>query len=171
MKIFLDLDETLVHAMFKASGKKRVHVDIPQTQEERDAGEAPEWYGVIERPGAMKFIELLRQKYGRDNVFILTAATHEYAYAISEKFGWGFPGDFIIARGYYAGTYGPAHLAEKRFDSVLIDNMPRSYEWTWRKLNFLEQYGKPRLILEKSFGGQDTHGFTDKKIADILTQI
>ena len=126
MKIFWDIDETLIHTRtFKSS-------IYEENFKFRLMGQT---YYTCVRPCSEGLIDFSRQLVGKDNVFILTAATHKYALHINEKADWGFTRNQILSRETMArystkvyGMYGdvsmhvsPHPLADK--SNVLIDNL------------------------------------------------
>lgn len=101
-------------------------------------------YYTIIRPCAQKLIDYARELVGKDNVYILTISTTDYANTINEKAGWGFERDHIIAREeiqrhLIPTAYGGSAYIEKKEvahkDNVLIDNLP-----------YRENMGKVTLI-------------------------
>ena len=88
--IFVDLDETLIHTLQPFFGdepsKDAVKVKIPGEKED---------YDTILRQGAVYFLHELR---ARGKVYMLTAATSDYAAAMNAQFGFGFTSQDIYAR-------------------------------------------------------------------------
>ena len=142
--IYWDIDETLIHSSIKDPNQN--HLEILLADNDR--------YYTIVRPCAQRIIDFSRNLVGRENVFILTAATTDYVRAINEKAGWGFPNEQIFAREdqekySYHGAYGGTQYVDSSQahpDNVLIDNLhPRHNEgkiaflgiWkTWRENYF-----------------------------------
>jgi len=130
MKIFWDIDETLIHSRTFKSSTYEANFKF------RLMGQT---YHTCVRPCSKGLIEFSRQLVGKDNVFILTAATLKYALRINEKAEWGFTRNQILSREtmeWYStkvsGMYGdsstqvsPHPLADK--SNVLIDNLPPHY--------------------------------------------
>jgi len=127
MKIFWDIDETLIHSRtFKSS----------LYEENFKFKLMGQTYYTCVRPCSKGLIEFSRQLVGRDNVYILTAATARYAQHVNEKAGWGFAKNHILTRETMekystrvVAMYGngftdvsPHPLADK--SNVLIDNLP-----------------------------------------------
>jgi len=127
MKIFWDIDETLIHTRtFKSSFYE-------ENFKFRLMGQT---YYTCVRPCSKGLIEFSRQLVGRDNIYILTAATARYAQHINEKAGWGFAKNHILTRetmerystkvvAMYGNSFtdvSPHPLAD--IDNVLIDNLP-----------------------------------------------
>jgi len=125
--IYWDIDETLIHSSIKDPNQN--HLEILLADNDR--------YYTIVRPCAQRIIDFSRNLVGRENVFILTAATTDYVRAINEKAGWGFPNEQIFAREdqekySYHGAYGGTQYVDSSQahpDNVLIDNLhPRHNE-------------------------------------------
>jgi hypothetical protein len=123
--IFWDLDECMIRA-------SRYQPDEPQTFEfPLDDGLT---YHVIVRPSARDLFSYSRALVGKENVYILTAATQDYAEAVNRLADFGFAPDHILHRAdirnrqwatAYGGTaYVPHPLANK--ENLLIDNLPYS---------------------------------------------
>jgi len=127
MKIFWDIDETLIHTRtFKSSV-------YDEDFKFRLMGQT---YYTCVRPCSKGLIDFSRQLVGKNNVFILTAATARYAQYINEKAGWGFDKNQILTRetmekystkvvAMYGDSFtdvSPHPLAD--IDNVLIDNLP-----------------------------------------------
>ena len=142
--IYWDIDETLIHSSIKDPNQN--HLEILLADNDR--------YYTIVRPCAQRIIDFSRNLVGRENVFILTAATTDYVRAINEKAGWGFPNEQIFAREdqekySYHGAYGGTQYVDSSQahpDNVLIDNLPPRHNegkiaflgiWkTWRENYF-----------------------------------
>jgi hypothetical protein len=127
-RIFWDIDETLIHtsvAPFE-EGVKYKHFVLPDD---------PINYYTIIRPCSKSLIEFSRELVGKENVYILTTSTHDYANEINRLAGWEFDTNNILTREVineyrYATAYGastslPHKLADK--NNVLIDNLPPRY--------------------------------------------
>jgi len=127
MKIFWDIDETLIHTRtFKSS-------IYDEDFKFRLMGQT---YYTCVRPCSKGLIEFSRQLVGSDNVFILTAATAKYAWHVNEKAGWGFSKKQILTRetmqrystrisSLYGSSFvdvSPHPTADK--SNILIDNLP-----------------------------------------------
>ena len=116
-------------------------------------------YYTIIRPCAQRLIDLARELVGKDNVYILTAATFDYANTINEKAGWGFERDHIIAREeikrhLIPTAYGGSAYVEKEGiahkDNVLIDNLP--YRQNMSKVNLIG-IGEDRYLHVRDYYG------------------
>jgi hypothetical protein len=126
--LFLDLDETLIHARY-IGGSNTAHDAYkanPQNHivltEYPDIG-SREVYRADLRPGAVKFISDMQKLYGVDNVFILTAAIEEYARKWNLVFGLGIPEANIVAREDYHIRFH-CFNDDTRKIGVLVDNLP-----------------------------------------------
>jgi hypothetical protein len=121
--IFWDIDETLIHTETRSFGRGYNDVKF-----ELDGFP---YYTVI-RPCSNSLIEFSREMVGKDNVYILTTATTDYAREINRIAGWNFEHDHIIAREdisnhKYTLPYGGKSISRHKVadvNNVLIDNLP-----------------------------------------------
>jgi len=133
--LFFDLDNTLIASLadWEITGKEEgdfLLLDLP-------SGEA---YKLFIRPGALNVINYARALVGIDKVFILTAATKNYALKINELAGFRFNPKNIFSRedmrdipcGY--GYQTPSFKGWAR-ENVLIDDL--SYESHTQKAKFI----------------------------------
>lgn len=126
-KIFFDIDETIIHTLFN---QKTVQPHITFKLKNDSAT-----YNTIIRDCAQAVIDFSRGIVGANNVYILTAATQDYASTINGLAGWNFKEHQIISRDdiamhKYSTAYGgsaiiPSTLAHK--NNILIDNLPWKY--------------------------------------------
>jgi hypothetical protein len=139
-RIFFDLDETLVHTMLRNPDQNCVSFILPNDFNT---------YYTIVRPSAIPLLEWARKQVGYDNVYILTAATFDYAKTINDLAGFGFDDKHIIGREitanhHYPTAYGGSatipHKDLEDANNVLIDNLPPRYNET--KMNLIGIYGK-----------------------------
>jgi hypothetical protein len=160
MRIYIDLDETLIHAIYAHSGNpgKRRPIEIKNS-----TGEREELYYSILRPKATELLSFCRTL---GNVKMLTTATRDYALEHNSIFNLGFEATHIIAREDYlvstVSAYdtrtGPVKTATDPH-SVLIDNLPRLAELAITKQQYLGI--KPnRYIQIREFSGKDPEVFT-----------
>jgi hypothetical protein len=124
-RIFWDIDETLIHTSLYPfeDGTACKQFMLP---------DSPIIYYTIIRPCSKALIEYSRDLVGKDNVYILTTSTHDYANEINQLAGWEFDMNHILTREVidehrYATAYGSStscqhKLADK--NNVLIDNLP-----------------------------------------------
>lgn len=125
MKLFWDIDETLIHT------RKYLH---KQYTHDFEIGKGDESYFVCVRPCAKQVIDYSREVFGADNVYILTTSVEWYARSINKKANWGFDNSQIISREiihkysikipslYGSETLVTQHpLANK--NNLLIDNL------------------------------------------------
>jgi hypothetical protein len=89
MKLFWDIDETLIHSRAYINEKYK-HTFIVDVY--------GELYYTCVRPCAKQVIDYSREVFGADNVYILTAATESYAQSVNRQAAWNFPEDHIIGR-------------------------------------------------------------------------
>jgi hypothetical protein len=158
MTIYIDLDDTLIHALpayHKPNPGKRTRVVLQDS-------EGNEVYHTMLRPLAHKLLEAAR---GLSNVKMLTTATKDYAIAHNETFNFGFAKEDIIAREdlmvKITLAYGSDIVpAKSKVDpnSLLIDNLSPTTESGRIKSSFLgippEQY-----IVIREFSGKDPDCF------------
>jgi hypothetical protein len=104
-------------------------------------------YYTIVRPCAISLLEWAREQVGYDNVYILTAATFDYAKKINDLAGFGFDdkhiiGREIIANYYFSTAYGGGttipHKDLEDANNVLIDNLLSKYNES--KMNLIGIY-------------------------------
>lgn len=135
-KFFWDVDETLIHTEA---------CDFPESTHsfELDDGE----YFTAIRPEAKEVIELTREIFGAENVFILSTATKDYLREVNRLGEWGFPDNQIFSREdlrahaiKHGGAWGHEHtetlghgLAHET--NLLVDNLPPRYNES--KIGFL----------------------------------
>lgn len=133
--IMIDLDECMLHMLLRDPNQEHIQFQLPD--------DLNTYYTII-RPCAQRLIDFARELVGKDNVYILTTSTTDYANTINEKAGWGFEKDRILAREeikrhLIPTAYGGSAYIEKKEvahkDNVLIDNLP-----------YRENMGKATLI-------------------------
>lgn len=123
-RIFIDYDSNIIFTDIFAPNQEHVVFEID--------GQS---YFTIIRPCAKRLIEFCRELVGKDNVYILTTSTNEYANHVNKLGEFGFESDHILPRevinSHYCSTaYGgsvtiPHALADK--NNVLIDDLPFHY--------------------------------------------
>jgi len=159
--IFVDIDETLIHAGMGEGHKPEVPtVDV-------ETHDPDEVYKVSLRPGAIKLLFDLRTI---GHVYALTRATHDYALAMNKTLGLGFPEERIYSR---------LHVREWRKTKIdldipqgqcyLIDDL--HYQDNYEKIALLRKLGPVQYIKVIPFWGQVDEGFTHEDIANIVEQI
>jgi hypothetical protein len=176
-RIFFDLDETLLHTHL---GRPPVGVDYvthPHTY-----GGTMEYHTVF-RPCANELISFARDLVGHENVYVLTAATRDYARFMNEAGKFGFDHDQIFSRedirnnSYSSpGMYGSFTMYVKHPGvadpmNVLIDNLhSRENE---SKMTFIDIQDLNRYIQVQNFYGTNMLGLPDetKSIKDKLSEI
>jgi hypothetical protein len=169
-RIYQDLDECIISTVFREPNQKHIRFSL-------NDGEI--YYTMI-RPCAKRVIEFSRNLVGAENVFILTAATKDYACEINRLAEFGFPEAQILARedvsAYtYSTAYGGSAVVASEYankDNVLIDNLdPRynpdkiSYLGIWKTLD--TNYFKVRDYYGVNFPNdpfeQDVMEFLEKR--------
>lgn len=158
--IFVDLDETLIHTFLTAwdefPSKDAVNVNIGPS----------EAYDTVLRQGAIHFLHLLRSK---GQVYMLTAATNDYANAMNRTFDLGFSSNQIFSReDIQSGNLDPTFFG--RGTVYLFDNLPRHENHS--KIKFLRPLGEVKYIQVAEFYNNEvsrhyTHDHIDELIARI----
>lgn len=171
MNIYIDLDETLIHAKYSIPGHsgnpgKRTAIKIID-----EDGLNHETYHSLIRP---KALELLNHCRKLTKVKMLTTATRDYAILHNETFLLGFePAEIIAREDYLVRTslaYGTTTEPSKRRtdpNAFLIDNLPRLAEAAMLKQQYLGI--RPENYIEiREFSGKDPEIFS-QELKDILT--
>ncbi len=156
-KIFFDLDETLIHT--------KMNPFKPEWNCELLVLDDFVHYTRI-RPCARELIEYSRDLFGGENVYILTAATHQYAREISRVANWGFTPNQIFARENVeqythrsSGGWGAERVQVTAHplahpDNILIDNLPP--EWNEEKTSFMLINPKTNYLKVEDYLGDNT---------------
>ena len=138
-RIFQDIDECILHTFCNeepGGGIKFFEFNL-----END----PHIYRTVFRPCVNELFEYYNSVVGKDNVYILTASTREYAQTLNKLGKFGLDNDHIITREdiskrTYSVGWGRDNctiqhkLANK--DNVLIDNLP--YRYNSSKTNMMQ---------------------------------
>jgi hypothetical protein len=169
--IFVDLDETLIHTFNSTSLGSAPWGDEMDRMPWHMPGEVKEItledgiYSTVLREGAHTFLKLLRQK---GNVFMLTAATKDYALAMNEAFGFNFNPKGILSRedvqegGIKLRGFEPGN-------TYLFDNLPARENHS--KIAFLRPLGKVNYVAVPEFNGEEERYFTEEVITYLLNNI
>lgn len=114
--IFVDLDETLIHTFLSFHGETPTKdaVKVKISEEEKP-------YDVVLRQGALYFLQLLRNT---GKVYMLTAATTDYAAAMNLEFHLGFTSQDMYSREDIAAGNLDVNLFGEG-NVYLFDNLPR----------------------------------------------
>ena len=128
-RIFQDLDECILHTMVNTmpyEGEKYVEFMLSEDMHT---------YRTLIRPCAKELFEYYNSIVGKENVYILTSATRDYAESLNRLGEFGLDNDHIytrediqqysISHGYGGEGTLPMPIADK--DNVLIDNLPPRY--------------------------------------------
>jgi hypothetical protein len=157
MKLFWDIDETLIHT--------KLNPFRPEWDCDLFEIDGYVHYTRI-RPCARDLIEYSRSLFGDDNVYILTAATHQYAREINRLADWGFTSEQIFAREIMeqytlrsSGGWGAERVQVKPHalahpDNILIDNLPP--EWNEEKTSFMLINPKTNYLKVEDYVGDNT---------------
>jgi hypothetical protein len=158
--IFVDIDETLMHADMESHNPEIETVDVM-------THDPDELYKVALRPGA---IDLLFKLRAIGHVYALTRATQDYAFAMNKTLGFGFPTERIYSR---------LHVREWRKTKIdldipqgqnyLIDDL--DYRDNYEKVALLRKLGSLRYIKVEPFYGAIGDGYTESKIDEIINII
>ncbi len=130
-RIFQDLDECILHTLVNKmphDGEKYVEFIL---------GDDMHTYRTLIRPSAKRLFEYYNSAVGKENVYILTTATRDYAESLNRLGEFGLDNDHIYTREdiqQYSISYGyggegtlPMPIADK--DNVLIDNLPPRHNY------------------------------------------
>jgi hypothetical protein len=158
--IFVDIDETLMHADMGSHNPEIPTVDVM-------THEPDELYKVALRPGA---IELLFKLRAIGEIYALTRATQGYAFAMNKTLGFGFPSERIYSRLQVKDW----HNTKIDFDvppglNYLIDDL--EFQDNYEKIALLRKLGPVQYIKVKPFWGDIEDGYTDEQIDNIVKQI
>ena len=128
-RIFQDLDECILHTIVNNmpyEGEKYVEFMLSEDMHT---------YRTLIRPCAKELFEYYNSIVGKENVYILTSATRDYAETLNRLGEFGLDNDHIytrediqqysISHGYGGEGTLPMPIADK--DNVLIDNLPPRY--------------------------------------------
>jgi hypothetical protein len=154
--IFVDIDETLMHADMESHNPEIETVDVM-------THDPDELYKVALRPGA---IDLLFKLRAIGEVYALTRATQGYAFAMNKALGFGFSTERIYSR---------IHVREWRKTKIdldipqgqnyLIDDL--DYHDNYEKIALLRKLGPVQYIKVVPFWGHIEEGFTHADISRI----
>ena len=139
--IWIDLDETLIHAAEQPVANCQVEVNLPRERL---------WFGC--RPGANECLKALRELA---EVRMLTVATHAYASAANACFEFGFESGQIVAREQWVQGWVVERAGKMFCDidlgGVLIDNKSADYWHRYKRLYL--GIGQDRLLLVPDYYG------------------
>ena len=141
-RIFQDIDECILHTVINTHPHETyVEFTLPGY----DDGSL-HTYRTIIRPCAKELFEYYNSVVGKENVYILTSATRDYAETLNRLGEFGLDNDHIFSRediskhshssawSWSGESHQMAHpLADK--DNVLIDNLPQRYNTS--KIDFM----------------------------------
>ena len=169
-KIFLDLDETLIHAKYagrvdslQAAEPVTLHPTIGVLQTSivckfhNGFDDEHELYRAYLRPNAVEFIQSVQNEFGKENVYILTRAVTDYAEKFARAFNFGIEDEKIYAREIIPQCMEP----QEGFHAVLVDNLPgRQCE---DKTSFLKRsmFSKVSTIQVREFYGRKDNVLSD----------
>lgn len=151
--VFWDLDETLVHT-YLYNQKFQSDCDFVFDY----LGQSKTKVACHVRKSAMEALKLSRDRFGPENVFILTGAPRDYAETINARAMFGFTSEQIIskeiiyARGMHHVNIDPLRLTNK--NNILIDDLNIRHN-----LNKVDLVGvKPKRYLQvRPYYGYDLY--------------
>jgi len=183
--IFVDLDETLIHCSFLGSTEKSKKFSRKGSEiiNLSLGDETPEYYQCTLRNGAIDLLSKLRDLPNAE-VYMLTAATKDYALANSETFNLRFTGDRIFSRedtNLLASRVADRFKPEGDFDMFLLDNLPYSdnnikIDWLTSLARAIgdssKRFSRSHYIqVPDYYGAKNSKAFKDEYINDIIEQI
>lgn len=161
--IFVDLDETLIHTFIPFWGETPTKDAEVVSFIGADGKE--EEYETALRQGAVHFLQVLRNT---GDVYILTAATNDYACAMNRHFGLGFVEDQIFSReDIQSSQADPDYFGKGTV--YLFDNLPRSENRS--KIVFLRSLGEVNYVKVEEFCNNRTDSFTHEYIKELVSKI
>lgn len=161
--IFVDLDNTLIAAEYLFNGYGPKDAKVINFGSER--------YFARLHPGALDLLKTLRSK---GNVYMLTAATRNYARGWNEAFNLGFKNEDIYSR-EDSGSYvlNVDNKFPKKGKVYLIDDKDLPYENTVEKINFIRRLAldEVKLIIVKPYYGFKNQEFSLDSIKEAVDAI
>lgn len=161
--IFVDLDETLIHTFLPAWGETPAKDAQVITFVGTDGKD--EEYKSSLRQGALHFLQILR---GLGDVYILTAATNDYANAMNRHFGLGFTKEQIYSREHIQSSQADLKHFGKGI-VYLFDNLSRHENRS--KIIFLRSLGEVNYVQVRAFYNNKTDSFTHEEIKELVNNI
>lgn len=157
--VFVDLDETLIHTL-------SVFFEDPPAKDSKKVKIGEHNYDVVLRQGALYFLEILRNS---GEVYMLTAATEDYAFAMNKAFKLGFKEEQIYSREDISSSIASSkHFGKGKV--YLFDNLPRFENGT--KIRFLRPLGELTYIqVTPEFYSNKTAAFTHEQIELLVSNI
>lgn len=160
-KVFIDLDETLIYA-------RPAHRSVPPAESSIRLGSGYDWYDVFVKPGAVDFVKAAQERFGVDNVYMLTAASDDYAALMHQRALSRVFVRRVISRYYVQSSL----FTDEKFTSTLYDNMPMFEESpVIEKLAFLSTFGFTKHVEALYFSDTCYSEFTPSNIPLILDQL
>ena len=167
-RIFQDIDECILHTF--------VNRDTNQNHVEFVLDEDMNTYRTIIRPCARELFEYYNSVVGKENVYILTSATREYAEALNRLGEFGLDNDHIFSRediskyshssAWSGENHQMAHpLADK--NNVLIDNLPWRYNTS--KTNLMNIF-KDNYYQTPEYYGVNYSNYSDNTFFDDIKE-
>jgi hypothetical protein len=165
--IYFDIDECLIWTGFSDPYQNHVCFSL----------EGPLKYYSVIRPCAKNLIEFSRTLIGKENVFILTTSTQDYARKISLLAGWGFDNENILSRevienhtavGAYGSRFIIPHVSADK-NNILIDNLPAQYNRSKISLIGIDKTSDTNYLQVRDYYGTNTDDLSfEEKITSFL---
>ena len=142
--IYLDLDETMLGSVYAQSNTYRDNLIEKFKFKNKFKYATYDDYLSFKWPHTDELVAYAIELVGVENVYVLTAATEEYAECLCAKLGIGISKNNIFAREHFA--CGVPKLKGK--NNILVDN--ENYEYhsfgSKNKLTFLYDLPKSKLV-------------------------
>jgi hypothetical protein len=117
--IHLDLDEMLISGKFCASDNTaQKKIKACSQFESFTFNTASDLYVVFIRPGAKEFVNWCRDQVGKENLYILTSSTEDYAQRVNKGAKFNIEPNNIFSREFHNNPVE----ALKDKNNILIDN-------------------------------------------------
>lgn len=169
-RIFFDLDETLLHTEINHDPEQECFVHTFD-------GEPSKTYYTIIRPCAARLVQFACDLVGKENVYVLTTSTRDYALRMNDFGKLGFEDDHIISRETieaheYTGAYGATNCGRHKLanmHNVLIDNLPPRYNES--KCAMMSVFGERYIKVQDYYGVNFPNDDFEKTIEDTLIRL
>jgi len=157
-RIYFDIDECLIWTGFSDPYQNHVCFSL----------EGPLKYYSVIRPCAKNLIEFSRTLVGKENVFILTTSTLDYARKISLLAGWGFENENILSReviqnhtavGAYASRFIIPHVSADK-NNISIDNLPAEDNRSKISLIGIDRTSDTNYLQVRDYYGNDINNLS-----------
>lgn len=171
MRIFLDLDQTLISS-FPSYEKTVLTVKTREQPVEFHSN-----YFTYVRPLANRLVDFCQEKVGNENVYILTAAVKDYADDIVTGADFNIKKAHIFARDFVYSN----HTLDRKFEdgnNILVDDLPYYDNYTkMKKLGIFRQQEKyiniePYHPINSIYvTDEEWYSAEDKILKDVINEI